>query len=174
MEECLFASEKGPKVASGDLLGKDSSVTVGVMDQRCSDRGLESCLFGAADEGLGLQSGKLEKDEGFFPGSERDLGSLFGSERDDPWMPSLMDILLFVGSTCVSLEEVVEPEIMTGVFRYDGVAPNSSKLDEHADVLSLVLSELCESVGLGPKVYAEAKGFWLDGEVLRVSASPSF
>jgi hypothetical protein len=98
MEECLFASEKGPKVASGDLLGKDSSVTVGVMDQRCSDRGLESCLFGAANEGLGLQSGKLEKDEGFFLGSERDLGSLFGSERDDPQMPSLKDILLFVGS----------------------------------------------------------------------------
>jgi hypothetical protein len=78
-------------------------------------------------------------------------------------MPSLEAILPFVGSLCVSPEDVVELEIMTCVFLYDGAAPNSSKLDEQANVLSLVLP-----VGLGPKVYAEAKGVWLDG-----GASPS-
>lgn len=58
MEECLSASKKGLKVCSGDPMGKDSLVMEGVTDQSFCERGQEFCPFGAANEGLGLHSGK--------------------------------------------------------------------------------------------------------------------
>lgn len=79
-------------------------------------------------------------------GSERVPGSTPKSKRDDPWAVSPKALLTFVGSLEASLEEGNDSVIMFDVLRFDGVAPNSSKVDEHADVLSLVLPELCEPV----------------------------
>jgi hypothetical protein len=61
---------------------------------------------------------------------------------------------------------------MTGVFRYDRVALTRSKLFEHADSLTLVSSEPCAPVGLGPKSSAEAGGVQLDGEASPIQCSP--
>jgi hypothetical protein len=69
-----------------------------------------------------------------------------------------------------SLEELLlegdDLVIMFGVFLSNGVAPSSSKMDEHTDVLSFVLPELCEPIGIGPKAYAGVEGVRLDGGAL--------
>jgi hypothetical protein len=58
-------------------------------------------------------------------------------------------LLAFGGSLEVPLKEGPALTILSGVFRYDEVAPTRPKLSEHVDSLILVSPEPCAPVSLG-------------------------